>query len=36
MNTAEIGARLLLADELGEPLRPQRGFGGVVLAALGA
>ena len=31
----EVGARLLLADELGEPLRAQRGFRGVVLAALG-
>ena len=31
----QIGARLLLADELGEPLRPQRGLGGVLLAALG-
>ena len=36
MNTAEIFARLLLADELGEPLRPQRGFRRVFLAALGA
>ena len=30
----EIGARLLLADELGEPLRPQRRLGGVFLAVL--
>ena len=35
MKIAEILARLLLADELGEPLRPQRAFGGVFLAALG-
>ncbi len=35
MNTREILARLLLADELGEPLRAQRRFGGVFLAALG-
>ena len=35
MNTAEIGARLLLADEFGEPLRAQRAVRGVVLAALG-
>ena len=34
MKTREIGARLLLADELGEPLRPQRGLGGVLLARL--
>ena len=32
---AQVGARLLLADELGEPLRPQRRFRDVVLAALG-
>ena len=31
----KIGARLLLADELGQPLRPQRRLGGVLFAALG-
>ena len=31
----KVGARLLLADEFGQPLRPQRGLGGVFLAALG-
>ena len=30
----EVGPRLLLADEFGEPLRPQRGFGRVFLAVL--
>ena len=29
---AEVGARLLLADELGERARPQRGLGGVGVA----
>ena len=33
---AEVRARLLLADEFGQPLRPQRGLGGVFLAMLGA
>src|SRR5262249_46779317 len=32
---AKIGARLALADELGEALRAQRRFGDVLLAALG-
>ena len=32
---AQIGARLLLADELAEPLRPQRGLRDVLVAALG-
>ena len=32
---AEIGPRLLLADELGEPLRAQRGLRGVLVAPLG-
>src|SRR5262249_45943626 len=32
---AEIGARLALADELVEPLRAQRGFRRIVVAALG-
>ena len=31
----QVRARLLLADELGQPLRPQRGVRGVLLAALG-
>ena len=31
----EIGARLLLADELGKPLRAQRALGRVLVAALG-
>ena len=31
---AQVGARLLLADEIGEPLRPQRGVD-VVVAFLG-
>src|SRR5262249_7781172 len=31
----EVGARLLLADELDELLRPQRGFRRVLVAALG-
>src|SRR5882672_10138767 len=33
---AEVLARLLLADELAQPLRAQRGFGDVLVAALGA
>ena len=35
MNTAEILARLLLADEFGEPLRAQRGLRRVFLAPFG-
>ena len=31
----EIGARLLLADEFGQPLRPQRRLGDVLFAAFG-
>src|SRR5262249_31774599 len=31
---AQVGARLLLADELLEPQRPQRGLADVLLAAL--
>jgi hypothetical protein len=31
----EVGARLLLADELGQPLRPQRSLGDVLFAAFG-
>ena len=34
MNTDEVRARLLLADEFGEALRAQRGFR-VLVAALG-
>ena len=35
MNTAEVGAQLRLADELGQPLRPQRRLG-LADARLGA
>jgi hypothetical protein len=31
----EIGARLLLADELGQPLRPERSLGEVLFTAFG-
>ena len=35
MKNSQIGPRLRLADEFGQQLRPQRGVGDIVGAALG-
>ena len=36
MKTPRLRARLLLADEVGQPLRAQRGLGGVLVALFAA